>query len=452
MPVSGTEQLPLFGDWLGQVSPAWTWDWAWQRHLQAALQQVTDGLLDRLMIFLPPQHGKSELVTIRYSAYRLECDPGIRVIIGAYSQTLADRFSRRCRRIVRGRIPLSDERVTASEWETPSGGGVRAVGVGAGIAGHPGDLIIVDDPVKSREEAESRAYRERVWEWYTDDLYPRLQPGGAIILIMTRWHEDDLAGRILASPDAANWTMIRLPAEAEKDDPLGRALGEPLCPERFDKTALEDRKRVEGPYGYSALYQGRPAPRSGGMFSREWFEIVPAPPAEVFGRVRFWDLAATAGGGDWTAGAKLSMTRAGLIYIEDMRRAQGSPGEIEALVRQTAALDGPEVSIYIEQEPGAAGKSLIAYYVRALAGYAIGGVLSTGDKVVRAEPLASQAQVGNVKLVAGMWNGEFLDEVSVFPMGMHDDQVDAASGAFGALIRGQTGRVTYAAAGKARSL
>jgi predicted phage terminase large subunit-like protein len=337
--------------------------------------------------------------------------------------------------LIENRIALSAERAAVQDWETAEGGGVRAAGVGAGITGFGGDLIIIDDPVKSREEAESLAYRDRVWDWYTDDLYTRLEPDGAIILIMTRWHEDDLAGRILASEDGPNWTVACLPAEAEVDDPLGREIGEPLCPARYDTPALEDRKRVLGVYGYSALFQQRPAPRSGGMFKREWFEIVAALPAGLR-RVRYWDMAASAEG-DWTAGVLMSMDPAGSIYIEDVARIQGTPGTVEKLIVQTAALDGPQVQVWMEQEPGASGVNLISYYARVLAGYGFHGNRASGDKITRADPLASQAEVGNVKILRGYWNPAFLEELALFPKGRHDDQVDGASGAFAMLIAGQ---------------
>jgi predicted phage terminase large subunit-like protein len=167
------------------------------------------------MLFLPPRHGKSELVTVRYPIFRLEQNPELRVIIGAYNQQLAERFSRKGRRVARQRLSLSRERATAGEWETEAGGGIRAVGVGAGVTGLGADLILIDDPVKSREEAESQTYRDRVWDWYRDDLYTRQEPNCAIILVMTRWHEDDLAGRILASEEGPSWRVVRIPALAE---------------------------------------------------------------------------------------------------------------------------------------------------------------------------------------------------------------------------------------------
>ena len=268
-----------FEAWLRRVSPGMTWDWKYQQYVYKKLKRVTDGICKRLMIFMPPRHGKSELVTQRYAAWRLKRDPKMRVVVASYNQKLANRFSRGIRRLfatedtenTEGKAnklklhSLHDastcseciarankcpsERATEntessetnstnysassvpsvanfrhknseSEWETKEGGGVRAVGVGAGITGFGADLVIIDDPVKGHAQAESAASRENIWEWFNSDIYTRLEPNGAIILIQTRWHEDDLAGRLLREmhddPDAEQWEVINLPALAEE--------------------------------------------------------------------------------------------------------------------------------------------------------------------------------------------------------------------------------------------
>jgi predicted phage terminase large subunit-like protein len=428
------EKTLSFERWLPAVSPTFNWSYRHIAYLQEHLDKVTRGEIKRLMIFMPPRHFKSETVTVRYAAWHIERNPATRIIVGAYNQTLAEKFSRKTRRIIRSRpVSLSKERTASEDWETEAGGGLRAVGVGGGVTGQGGNGIIIDDPVKNREEANSETYRNKVWEWYTDDLYTRLEPDAWLILIMTRWHQDDLAGRILASENAANWTVINLPAEAEDGDPLGRQLGEALCPERFDEQALEDIHREIG-NSYYALYQQRPLPAEGGMFKRDKFEIVGAAPIEGK-RVRFWDKAASKGAGDWTVGVRMLAAHNGTYFIEDVVRGQWEAHEREAVMRQTAQLDGIAVKIMVEQEPGSGGKESAQATIRNLAGFNVEAKPSTGDKTVRAEAFAAQQGAGNVYLVKGDWNANYIEELCAFPSGKHDDQVDASSGAFNGLVK-----------------
>jgi Uncharacterized protein conserved in bacteria len=229
-----------FEFWLNDRFPDWNWSWKFQRHLYKKLNAVTTGKCRRLMIFLPPRHGKSELVTVRYAAWRLLTDPKMNLILGSYNQKLASRFSRKILRIVNltqsrrdaetqredkttDKDGIKSEKKTekrsqsVAEWETAGGGGVRAVGVGGGITGFGANLVIIDDPIKSRAEAESETFRENVWDWFNDDLYTRLEPDASIILIQTRWHEDDLAGRLLREmkDGGEEWEVVSLPALAE---------------------------------------------------------------------------------------------------------------------------------------------------------------------------------------------------------------------------------------------
>lgn len=428
-----------FSSWLPIATPAYTWTWSHLVYLQSHLQMIANNEINRLMVFMPPRHGKSEMATIRYPVWRLRRDPSTRVIIGAYNQTLASKFSRRARKIAESFIQLSAERSAAEDWETQQGGGVRAVGVGGGITGQGGNLIIIDDPVKSREEANSRAYRDRVWDWYTNDLYSRLEPGAAMIINMTRWHEDDLAGRILASNDASNWTVITFPAIAEENDILGRSIGDALCPDRFDVDDLARIANVQGSWTFSALYQQRPLPAAGGIFQRHWFGIVQAIPADVTNWVRWWDKAATAGGGNYSSGVLMGTARNGTYYIANVTRGQWSSGERDKIMLQTAALDAQlpgSVEIWTEQEGGSGGKESAEATIRLLAGYAVHAQTSTGSKEVRAQPFAAQAEAGNIKLLAGDWNETYIDELSSFPYGKNDDQVDGSSGAFNKLALG----------------
>jgi len=420
------------GEWLKAVTPVYRWDWPYLVFLRAELERVASGETKRLMVMMPPRHGKTAAVTVRFPVWWMERQPGLRVIVAAYNQTLANKFSRMSRKLAQMRLGLSDTKRAVEEWETTTGCWYRAVGVGGGITGMGGDLIIIDDPIKSREEAQSYTYREKVWDWYTNDLYTRLEPGGAIILVMTRWHEDDLAGRILTSEDGENWRVVQLPAIAEKGDLLGRGPGEALNPERYPLEELLKIKAVVGSWAFEALYQQRPMPLEGGLFKREWFsKFVDAVPVQVEGRVRYWDKAATEDG-DYTVGVRMSRVD-GIYYVEDVVRGRWTPGERDKVIRQCAETDPLGTVVWLEQEPGSSGVDSIQAIIRMLAGYSVHADRVTGSKTTRAEPFAAQAEAGNVVLVRGYWNALFLDELLVFPNGQHDDQVDAASGVFGKL-------------------
>ena len=435
-------ETPLFRDWLPQVSPTYRWDWPHLRYLQDRLQRVADGSLKRLIISCPPRHGKTEQGTVRYPVYRLVQNLHTRVIIAAYNATLARKFSRKARRIARAlHLPLSTERDAAEEWETLQGGGVRAVGVGEGVTGQGADLILIDDPVKSREEAESEVYRDKTYDWYTDDLYSRCEPNAAIVITMTRWHEDDLVGRILASEDAGQWEVVNLPALAEANDPLGRTEGQALCPDRYDETALAGIQRVQTAYSFGALYQGHPTAREGSMFPRDRIQIVDEAPAGM-NWVRFWDYAGTEGGGAYTAGVKLGMHK-GLVYVLDVQRFQKAALERDNHVLATATLDksSGNGSQWLEQEPGSAGKDAAARFVRMLAGHNAHHETATGDKITRAEQSgwAATWQAGNVRLLRGGWNEAYIREHESFgPGAKYKDQVDASVGAYTKAVKRPT--------------
>lgn len=423
-----------FGDWLNEVTPDYDWSAPHLVYLRGYLEAIERGVLNKLMIFEPPRHGKSSLATIRYPVWRMQRDPALAVITGAYNQDLATVFSRQARRIAERFLNVADsERKAADEWEIMGGGSYRAVGVGTGVTGRGAKLVCVDDPMRSREDANSQAYRDRVWNWYRDDLYTRLEPGGAIILTMTRWHEDDLAGRILASEDTANWTVVTLPALAEVNDPLGRAPGAALWPARFDETDLARIRTVLGTQSFTALYQQRPTALEGGLFKRGWFDIVGAAPNDA-ARVRYWDKAGTeSSSADYSAGVLMARDSDGVFYVESIIRGRWSALDRERVIRQTAEMDGRAVTIWVEQEPGSGGKESAEATIRSLAGWSVYAERVTGDKLTRTQPFAAQCEARNVKLVRGDWNVAFLDELTIFPNGRHDDQVDAASAAFAKL-------------------
>jgi predicted phage terminase large subunit-like protein len=413
------------------------------------------------MVFMPPRHGKSELVSRRLPAYILGKLPDAQIIACSYSADLAQRMNRDTQRIIddpRYHALFPDTQLFGANVRTVAQGTYlrnsdifevvghrgtyRSAGVGGGITGMGFDFGIIDDPVKNRAEAESKTYRDALWEWYTSTFYTRAEKDAAILVTCTRWHQDDLAGRLLEhakGDDGDDWTVIDFPAIKEDDhDPADiRAVGDPLWPDKYSSDRLAKIKAVLGSYQWSALYQQRPTPAEGGMFKRAWFDIVDAIPAG--GRwVRWWDRAATSKTGDYSAGV-LMQAHEGRFYIIDVQRGQWSTEERNAIMRQTAALDAQrtngECAIWTEQEPGSSGVDVVKAIVTMLAGYSINYEPSTGSKEVRAMPFAAQCEAGNVKLVKAGWNGAYLDELCAFPFGTNDDQVDASSGAFNKLAQ-----------------
>jgi predicted phage terminase large subunit-like protein len=419
-----------FEAWLEEVSPGMTWDWPHLVYVREHLDRVTAGEINRLMIFEPPRHGKSELATIRYSAYRLEQNPAKRVIIGSYNSTLAEKFSRKTRRICERRMTLSDERKAVSDWETAIGGGLRAVGVGGGVTGQGGDLIMIDDPIKSREEANSLAYRDRVWNWYTDDLYTRLEPGGAIVLILTRWHQDDLAGRILSGEDAAQWTVVSLPALAEVNDPLGRAEGEALCPDRYDEDTLAQIKLVQGGSSFASLYQQRPSAAEGAIFKREWWRFFAAPPA--FHRiVQSWDTAFKAGAdNDYSVCTTWGEADNG-YYLLDLWKRRAEFAALKQTAVTIADQFNPSVVLV---EDKASGQSLIQELKRDTR-LPVMAIKVDSDKVSRAYAVTPAIETGRVFLREGAeWLGGYVDTMADFPNAVHDDEVDSSTQALNYMI------------------
>jgi predicted phage terminase large subunit-like protein len=407
------------------------------------LQAVADGRTKRLMMFLPPGSAKSTYTSLLFPAWLMARQPGLPIIAASHTAALAENFSRRVQNLVREhstRLGFGLASESAELWTSTNGGQYRAAGVGGAVTGFRAGAAICDDLVKSRADAESPTYRERAWEWFNADLKTRLKPGSPIVLIGTRWHADDIYGRLLeVDPEA--WRVLKIPAMAsEEDDPLGREIGQPLWGDddygygAALVRAHADYQRAGAMRDWSSLYQQDPRPSEGALFKIERIEIIDAAPAGG-SIVRAWDLAATKQVGtrdpDWTVGVKLQRTNQGGFTILDVVRLRGGPDEVEAAIVATASQDGRAVAIGLPQDPGQAGKAQAQYLTRRLAGYTVKVTLETGDKATRAAPVASQVNVGNVRMLKGFWNRPFLDELAGFPSAAHDDQADALSRAFG---------------------
>lgn len=424
--------------------------------LIAELEAVALGEVDRLMLLLPPGSAKSTYASVLFPVWWFARHPQSAVIAAAHTHNLAAHFGRRARNLVAehaeqlGYRLARDARASAS-WSTDQGGNYFAAGIGGPIAGRRADLALIDDPLKSQRQAYSFAIREQVWEWFRSDLTPRLKPGGRIVLIMTRWHQDDLSGRLMAEQASGGdaWRCLRLPALAEEDDPLGRAMGAPLWPEWESAEALLRKRAAIGERAWAALYQQSPQSLQGQLFKVERIETISDESAGPAGMrrgrpaiIRAWDLAATAEAQgrdpDWTVGLRLWRDSANRFVVQDVLRLRGSPHAVERAIAETAEKDGREVTVALPQDPGQAGRAQVLYFARTLAGYHVTASVESGAKITRALPVASQVEAGNLAIVRAPWNRGFLDELRDFPNGAKDDQVDALSRAFATLIEAGT--------------
>lgn len=423
---------------------------AHHRLLLERAEEISQTPHGRLMVFMPPGSAKSTYASVVFPSRYLGAKAGRKVILASYGDDLARKMGRRTRSIIKQDrfrgiygAGLTSESQAAQEFSLTNTSEYMACGILGGVTGNRANGIIIDDPIKGREQANSETIRQKTWDAYEDDLKTRLIPGGWIILIQTRWHESDLAGRILPEGwkgesgkilcrDGNVWEVVCLQARCEVEgDPLGRARGEYLWPEWFDRkhwAQFEQNART-----WAALYQQLPTPLDGDLFKPDQIKIVDAIPAGPITWVRGWDLASTTDG-DWTSGVRLGKLPDGHFIVADVKRIRVGPDERDAAIKNTADSDGRTVKISIPQDPGQAGKTQVLYLTRSLAGHRVTSSPESGDKVTRAEPFAAQVNVGNVMMLRGDWNKPFTDELRMFPNGTYDDQVDAASRAFGELI------------------
>ena len=400
----------------------------------------------RLAIFMPPGSAKSTYTSQLFPAWAMAQGKPVNVIGASHSASLAEDFSRRVQAYIEENqkvLGYGLERQNAELWSTSNGCHYRAAGVGGAITGFRADLAIIDDPVKSRKDAESVILRDDAWNWFTADLLTRARPGMRIVVVQTRWHQDDLGGRLLESqPDL--WRVVNLPATALENDPLGRQPGELLWQD--DPTypygdLLRERKAEYEKNGamrdWAALYEQRPTLGEGGIFQTGKCAVVDVPPP-VKRIVRAWDLAGTEQFGtrdpDWTVGVKMGVCEDGRFVVLDVVRFRAGPDEVLQRVKATAAADGRSVRISIPREPAQSGKMQVQFYTRQLAGYTV--VVSPVDKgkEARATPFASQVNVSNVLFCKSHWTAQYLEELNGFPGMAKDDCVDASSDAFNTLV------------------
>ncbi len=237
--------------------------------MSRTLAQSAMGQKRRVIITMPPRHSKSETVSHWFPVWYLDRFPDRRVILASYEADFAASWGRKVRDSIREnahtlRTRIKGDTTAAHRWETTAGGGMVTAGVGGPITGRGANVLIIDDPIKNAEEAESELTRESIWRWWTSTAYTRLEPGGSVVIVMTRWHEDDLVGRLLlhAEEGGESWEVVNFPAVAEAQDVLGRQVGDPLWPQRYDTEALERIRQAVERYVWEALYQQHPTPPS----------------------------------------------------------------------------------------------------------------------------------------------------------------------------------------------
>jgi predicted phage terminase large subunit-like protein len=453
-------------------------------HLQAlhAYLQAVERYIDtkgqegigRLMVNMPPRHWKSTTVSVLFPAWVLGRLPDTRVIVTSYNGNLAYGFSRRARNHIQdvpfqnlfGEQTLMDEPVVLSEdshsiesWDlVGSRGGMMAAGVGGGLTGKGANLLIVDDPHKDRQDAESEASRKQKWEWWTSTARTRMERGAAVIVIQTRWHSDDLSGKLLvqmaSDPNADQWVVLSLPAIAEDwaievdsvvqlqslkqgtwrgIDPLGRHPGDVLWPEEFPLSSMLPIK-ASSLYEFEALYQQRPQRREGAMIKA--FDIRRVRPDQVpadLSEARYWDLAVSGRkSADWITGGRVGYSRDGKLYIRHMARFRGPWTDARPRMQEVMLRDGPAIPQGIETSGQQGGYYQEMKIDERLRGLVINPVnpQQVGNKEVRAQVWASRIQDNLVFIVDdGTWDvDDFVSQCVAFPNGAHDDQVDSVSG------------------------
>lgn len=396
------------------------------------LQGVADGECKRLMTFLPPGSAKSYYANVMFSAWWMGANPGKKVITSSYNQEVSDKWGRRVRSIVRDPhytkyfdVELSQDSSAAGRWSLNNDTEYYGVGCGGAITSFRADLAILDDIVKGREEADSETMRNKLREWYKSDFWTRLKPDASVILIMTRWHEDDVAGWLLdeAENGGEKWDVISIPMEAEDNDPLGREIGEVLWPEWYTPEMIKQAKR--DPRTWSSLYQQRPSPETGVYFNSSWFKRYSTLPDNyrVYGAS---DYAVTSGSGDYTVHGVFAIDTDDNIYVLDWWRGQKSSLD---WVEQLILMIKSHKPVTWFEESGAIFRAmdpLISKRQKETGAYCVRMQITRNkSKEMMAQSIRGRMQQGKVFFPQnGNWVSDLISECLSFPAGKHDDQVD----------------------------
>ncbi len=405
------------------------------------LMAVERGEIKKLMIQCPPRHGKTELASIRFPAWFIGRNPSKQIISASYSGRLAETFGRKVRNTIADpeyakifpNVSLAADSKANNRWHTSADGIYLASGVQGASTGYGADLLIIDDPLRDAAEADSELIRDKVWDWFATVAFTRRQKDAAIVVIQTRWHEDDLSGRLL-SMDDDEWDVVKLPAIAKEEDVLGRKVGEALWKEWYPESVLDETRKVLSAQGgtrfWSALYQQEPTPDEGDFFRSEWFQYYDTRPKTkdltIYGTS---DFAVTDKGGDYTVHMVFGIDENRNIYVLDMYRAQADSYEwVEVLIAMMAEWK----PVQWVGEKGQIDRS-VGPFLRQLMGERgvycdIESLPSVQSKAQRAQAIRGRIAMGKLFLPKRMsWTADVLSECLHFPMGSHDDIVDAMS-------------------------
>lgn len=412
----------------------------------------------RLIISMPPQEGKSQRASRRFPLWALHQNPDLRIAMASYESRIASRWGR----VVRDDIGLHtdlglkvrQDMSSQGEWQLAGHeGGMYSVGVGGALTGRPVDLLLIDDPVKGREDADSPTIREKTWDWWTDTALSRLAPGAPVIVILTRWHADDLAGRLLSDPES-EWDYLNIPAEADhrpeegEVDVLGREPGEFMVSARGrSRRQWESRKRASGPKTWASLYQGRPSPGEGGVFPEDWARydtplwvqrpdgtrIIPGLRANSYELIQSWDMTfKDTKASDYVVGQVWLRVGPDAYLLDQVRERLNFNATIEAVRQLTARW--PQATAKLVEDK-ANGTAVIAHLRKTVSGLI--PVEPQGSKLERASAISPFAFAGNARLPSAELLpsvGELLEEAKTFPNSPHDDTIDALSQALNYLL------------------
>jgi predicted phage terminase large subunit-like protein len=392
------------------------------------IQDAIDEGGARILVSTAPRHGKSLLLSKWLPIWYLDLYPDRHVISTGYSNDFAANFGRGVRDEFQNNpntwTRVRKDKDAASEWLTTHGGGMRTAGVGGKVTGFGGDINLIDDPIKSFEEAMSPAYRKRLIEWFTGTLYSRAEPGASFVGIATRWHEDDLFGWLLRE-HGNEWTHIRLPAIAEADDVIGREEGAALCPDRYDEEALLRIKAAVGSHVWAGLYQQRPTPIEGGHVKEAWLRFWTQLPASLTDHLMSWDLTFKKSGTSWVVGQVWARNGADAFLLDQFRERCSLTETLAAIERMSEKW--PNVTTKLIED-AANGPAVID----ALRGR-VGGIIPVRPKGSKLErfltttPLIESGNVWFPQPASHPWVNDFIDELLSFPSSVNDDQVDAMS-------------------------